>query len=240
MKTTIKREAERIEVRRMILDAARRLFIEGGYANVPIRQIAAAVDYSPAALYRYFKTKDEIIAALKEEGFRLLMSRELLPRSPSEASPIERLRHFFWGVYDFAKLYPEYFYLMFLDRSAPRAPRRSPALRVVTEMYAHVGELLEDCVEAGDVKPGLDALTVYNVIVSSVHGIAALYVCDRLAEGTDPDALAHAVLDTAIAGVRSGSLAGINTAMRYRSKARPQARRPRRRHLRRGKPARRS
>ena len=58
MKTTIKREAERIEVRRMILDAARRLFIEGGYANVPIRQIAAAVDYSPAALYRYFKTKD--------------------------------------------------------------------------------------------------------------------------------------------------------------------------------------
>ena len=90
MKTTIKREAERIEVRRMILDAARRLFIEGGYANVPIRQIAAAVDYSPAALYRYFKTKDEIIAALKEEGFRLLMSRELLPRSPSEASQIGR------------------------------------------------------------------------------------------------------------------------------------------------------
>jgi hypothetical protein len=71
-----------------------------------------------------------------------------------------------------------------------------------------------------------------------VHGIAAGYVCDRLAEGTDPDALAHAVLDTAIAGVRSGSLAGINTAMRHRSKARPQARRPRRRHLRRGKPAR--
>ena len=240
MKTTIKREAERGEVRRMILDAARRLFIEGGYANVPIRQIAAAVDYSPAALYRYFKTKDELFAALKEEGFRLLMSRELLPHLPSEPSPIERLRHFFWGVYDFAKLYPEYFYLMFLDRSAPRAPRRSPALGVVREMYAHVGELLEECVEAGDVMPGLDPVTVYNVLVWSVHGIAAGYVCDRLAEGTDPDALAHAVLDTAIAGIRSGSLAGINTAMRQRSKARPQAHRGRRRHVRRGTPARRS
>jgi AcrR family transcriptional regulator len=240
MKTTIKREAERLEVRRIVLDAARRLFIEGGYANVPIRNIAAAVDYSPAALYRYFKTKDELFAALKEEGFRLLMSRELLPRRPSEPSPIERLRHFFWGVYDFAKLYPEYFYLMFLDRSAPRAPRQSPALRVVREMYAHVGELLEECVEAGDVMPGLDPVTVYNVLVWSVHGIAAGYVCDRLAEGTDPDALAHAVLDTAIAGIRSGSLAGINTAVRHRSKARPQARRPRRNSLRRGKAARRS
>ena len=236
MKTTIKREAERLAVRRIILDAARRLFIEGGYANVPIRQIAAAVDYSPAALYRYFKTKDEIISALKEEGFRLLMSRELLPRHPSEPSPIERLRHFFWGVYDFAKLYPEYFYLMFLDRSTPRAPRQSPALRVVREMYGHVVELLDECVEEGDVMPGLDPVTVYNVLVWSVHGIAAGYVCDRLAEGTDPDALAHAVLDTAIAGIRSGSLAGINTAIRHRS----QARRPQRRHMRRGKPARRS
>jgi len=240
MKTTIKREAEQLEVRRAILDAARRLFIAGGYANVPIRQIAAAVDYSPAALYRYFKTKDELMAALKEEGFRLLMSRELLPHLPSEPSPIERLRHFFWGVYDFAKLYPEYFYLMFLDRSAPRAPRKSPALRVVREMYGHVVELLEECVEAGDVMPGLDPVTVYNVLVWSVHGIAAGYVCDRLAEGTDPDTLAHAVLDTAIAGIRSGSLAGINTAIRHRSKARPQARRPQRRHPRRRKPARRS
>jgi AcrR family transcriptional regulator len=240
MKTTIKREAEHAEVRRNILDAARRLFIAGGYANVPIRQVAAAVDYSPAALYRYFKTKDEISAALKEEGFRLLMSRELLPHLPSEPSPIERLRHFFWGVYDFAKLYPEYFYLMFLDRSTPRAPRQSPALRVVREMYAHVGALLDDCVEAGDVTPGLDARTVYNVLVSSMHGVAALYVCDRLAEGTDPDALARAVLDTAIAGIRSGSLAGIDTAMRQRPKARAQARRSRRGPLRRGTPARRS
>jgi AcrR family transcriptional regulator len=240
MKTPIKKEAERVEVRRIILDAARRLFIEGGYAAVPVRQIAAAVDYSPAALYRYFKTKDELFAALKEEGFRLLMSRELLPRHPSEPSPLERLRHFFWGVYDFAKLYPEYFYLMFLDRSAPRAPRQSPALRVVREMFAHVAELLEECVEAGDVIPGLDPMTVYSVLVWSVHGVAAGYVCDRLAEGTDPDALAHAVLDTVIAGIRSGSLAGINTAMRQRSTARPQARRPRGRDLRRGKPARRS
>src|ERR1043166_2250590 len=240
MKTPIKRQAEQLEVRRTILDAARRLFIEGGYANVPVRQIAAAVDYSPAALYRYFKTKDELMAALKEEGFPLLMSRELLPHLPSEPSPIERLRHFFWGVYDFAKLYPEYFYLMFLDRSAPRAPRRSPALRVVREMYAHVGELLEECVEAGDVMPSLDPVTVYNVLVWSVHGIAAGYVCDRLAEGTDPDALAHAVLDTAIAGVRSGSLAGIKTTMRHRSKVRPRARRPQRPRLRRGTPARRS
>jgi len=78
------------------------------------------------------------------------------------------------------------------------------------------------------------------VLVWSVHGIAAGYVCDRLAEGTDPDALAHAVLDTAIAGVRSGSLAGISTTMRHRSKVRPRARRPQRPRLRRGTLARRS
>jgi len=237
MKTTsCKREAQRLEVRRTILEAARRLFIEGGYANVPIRQVAAAAEYSPAALYRYFKTKDEIFDALKEEGFRLLMSREMLPDLPPDAPPIERLRHFFWGVYDFAKLYPEYFYLMFLDRSAPRLPERSPGQRVITQMFAHVSALVEECAEAGEMEPGLDGPTVYNVIVSSVHGIAALFVCDRLANGTDADMLAHAVLNTVIAGVRSGALAGVNTATRHRSKAR----RPRGGHAPRRKPSRRS
>ena len=74
-------------MRRAILDAARHLFIDGGYANVPIRRVASQLDYSPAALYRYFPTKDEIFNALAEEGFQLLMSRETLPAWPGQEPP---------------------------------------------------------------------------------------------------------------------------------------------------------
>ena len=232
-----RRVQRRDEMRRDILDAARHLFIEGGYANVPIRSVAAHLSYSPAALYRYFPTKDDIFNELAEEGFRLLMTRETLPSGPADASPIERLRHFFWGIYDFAKLYPEYFYLIFLDRSAPRLSPTSRGLRVVRESSARMSALLDDCVAAGELRPGLDPHAVYEVLCSAIHGVAALYVCDRLPANTDADAHAHAVVDLAIAGLKAGALHGVRVQTTPRR--RPGAGKGRRSSLRLARPARR-
>lgn len=215
-----RKQREREQIRRAILDAARRLFIEGGYANVPIRRVAKQIDYSPAALYRYFTTKDEIFNALAEEGFRLLMKRETLPTCPPDAPPIERLRHFFFGIYEFAKLYPEYFYLIFLDRSAPRLQPDSGGLRVAEEIGTKMKTLLDDCVAAGEVPPGHDPFTVYQVLCSAVHGIAAQYVCDRVPWRADADAQAHAVVDLAIAGLKAGALIGREVGTSWQRPAR--------------------
>ena len=67
-------ERDREVVRRAILDAARDLFVAEGYGNVSIRKVAERVEYSPAALYGYFPSKDDIFFALADEGFRLLQS----------------------------------------------------------------------------------------------------------------------------------------------------------------------
>ena len=45
-----------------------------GYQNVSIRKIAERIEYSPAAIYGYFPSKDDIFFALAEEGFRLLFA----------------------------------------------------------------------------------------------------------------------------------------------------------------------
>ncbi len=65
-------ERDREAVSRAILDAARELFVTEGYQNVSIRKIAERIEYSPAAIYGYFPSKDDIFFALAEEGFRLL------------------------------------------------------------------------------------------------------------------------------------------------------------------------
>src|ERR687883_454319 len=67
-------ERDREAVRRAILDAARELFVREGYQNVSIRKIAERIEYSPAAIYGYFPSKDDIFFALAEEGFHLLAS----------------------------------------------------------------------------------------------------------------------------------------------------------------------
>jgi AcrR family transcriptional regulator len=195
-------------MRREILDAARALFLAGGYTNVAARGIARQVGCSPAALYRYFKSKDEIFNALAEEGFSLL--REM--RRREGATPLERFRQFFWGTFEFARLHPEYFHLIFLDRSAPRLSADSPALKILFDSVADLQHLLDDCVAAGELPAGLDVVAVHQVVSSSLHGTAALLVCNRLPPRAVAEVQASAVLDLAIRGLRAGGLDGVRFA----------------------------
>lgn len=174
---------------------------------MPIRRISSQIGYSAAALYRYFPTKDDIFNALAEEGLQLLMSRETSSSSLPGSPPLERLRSVILGVYDFAKLYPEYYYLLFLDRSTPRLKMES--LRAYTgPMRPHVREILDECIDAGELEPGLDAWTVYNVIWTSMHGLASQFVCDRLPP-LDPDKYARVIADLVMAGLKGGALSGV-------------------------------
>src|SRR5258705_4976402 len=114
-----RQQREREAVRQAILNAARELFVTEGYRNVSMRKIAERIEYSPAAIYSYFASKDDIFFALAEEGFRLLGDpagpehREQLDR----LAPLERIRAIFWRWYEFSRQHPQYFELMFLDRS---------------------------------------------------------------------------------------------------------------------------
>jgi AcrR family transcriptional regulator len=53
--------------RRQILDAARRRFASQGFARTSLADIVAESGLSNGAIYRYFTSKDEIIAAICEE-----------------------------------------------------------------------------------------------------------------------------------------------------------------------------
>ena len=61
------RGRQKSEARRQrILDAAIDCFVEQGFHRASMQQICAKAETSPGALYRYFKSKDEIIEAIAE------------------------------------------------------------------------------------------------------------------------------------------------------------------------------
>src|SRR5206468_11763472 len=139
-------ERDREAVRRAILDAARDLFTIEGYRNVSIRKIAERIEYSPAAIYSYFPSKDDIFFALAEEGFRLLGD----PAGCSQTlGPVERMRAIFWRLYQFSREHPQYFDLMFVDRSVPRISREYERFAFVRETKRHLVAEIERGVQAG-------------------------------------------------------------------------------------------
>lgn len=201
MGTKQRQERERELVRRKILDAATELFVAEGYRNVSIRKIAERIEYSPAALYSYFPSKDDIFLALAEEGFRALAEAVTL----EGADPLEAVRDGFWQYYRFSRTHPEYFALMFVDRNVPQISKDWERFGFVQEMLRRAADGIRACVAAGYFPASLDADAAIHILWAAVHGPATIQLGGRLGPGEEPDALARDTLEAAIAGLRTGS-----------------------------------
>ena len=200
-----RQERDREAVRRSILDAARDLFVAEGFQNVSIRKIAERIEYSPAAIYGYFPSKDDIFFALAEEGFHLLGDPQAVRHEPQfkDASPLERIRAVFWRLYEFSRDQPQYFALMFVDRSVPRISREYERFAFAREGKQHIIEEVQAGIEAGDLPRTLNPAVAMRVLMVGVVGVAVLRLSDRLGPGEDADRLAADVLNVTLAGFRS-------------------------------------
>ena len=75
-------EEHKAEVRRRLLDAARRVVLRDGAAQVTTRAIVEEADLSAGALYTYFASKEELLRELAAETFEA----NVLPREPGETA----------------------------------------------------------------------------------------------------------------------------------------------------------
>jgi AcrR family transcriptional regulator len=194
-------ERERDEVRTKILDAARELFVAEGYRHVSIRKVAEKIEYSPAALYGYFPSKDDLFFALAEEGYRKLFefTSEQLPDDP-----IEALREGFLRYYEFSRLHPEYFELMFLDRTVPRIGQDWHGFAFVSQSIGAICQIVRRAIDAGQLPATTDPLVAFHLLWAAVHGPATVGLCGRLTPEEDPNLLARDVLEIVLAGLRAG------------------------------------
>jgi AcrR family transcriptional regulator len=67
-----RRERRHSQTRDEILEAAREVLLERGAADLSLREIARRADFSPAALYKYFDNKDDVIKALADSAMAAL------------------------------------------------------------------------------------------------------------------------------------------------------------------------
>ena len=66
------RDATRAASRTAILEAARRVAARDGARDLSLRGVAAEAGFAPAALYGYFRNKDELLLALAAEDLTTL------------------------------------------------------------------------------------------------------------------------------------------------------------------------
>ncbi len=99
-----RRARRRLDTREEILAAARELLLEVGPEALSLRQVARRADFSPAALYNYFSSRDEIIASLFAESFERLNT--YLKRVPTDLPLKTRVIELGMAYLDFGRENP--------------------------------------------------------------------------------------------------------------------------------------
>jgi AcrR family transcriptional regulator len=169
MGITERRERERIEVRRLILDAARDLFARDGYERVTMRRIAEAIEYSATTIYNHFEDKDDLVRALCQEDFSALLAA--IEEQPRPADPVEAIRQLGRVYAQFGLTHPNHYKFMFMTAHHPEG-ERPPAGE---QTFGVLRELVEQAIAAGRLRD-VPRDTICQVMWSAVHGVTALLV----------------------------------------------------------------
>lgn len=125
-----RRQQNRAEVRRTILDAAAELAAESGFAGFSMRTLVNRCGYSAPTIYHYFGDKHGLLDALLEESLQDLVAD--LETVPVFSDPIETVRALTlcfakWGIDN-----PTYYHLLTQPRPSDAAPL--PSGDMSTEM----------------------------------------------------------------------------------------------------------
>lgn len=182
-----RKEREKEDMRRLILNAARKLFLEQGYEKTSIRNIADAIEYSPATIYLYYKDKNELLFALHEEAFLKLM--EELGGVRSINDPYARLIEMGHRYIKYAVENPELYDLMFIMT----APMETLACRDEIwedglKSFGLLKWVIQDCVTAGYFKNQdieISAMTIW----AYMHGLVTIYLKNRMSMFQDDQQL---------------------------------------------------
>jgi AcrR family transcriptional regulator len=176
MGTSERRERDRQEMRRMILETAKKLFLKEGFENVSIRKIATQIEYSPATVYLYFKDKGEILYALHTEGFEKLYAEQR--KIARIKDPWLRLRACGETYLKFAMENQEYYDLMFIMSATGNVISASPEWDCGIRSYDVLRDSVKACIAAGCF-PKVDVEIASFALWSLVHGMASLVIRNR-------------------------------------------------------------
>lgn len=159
-----------VNLRKTLLDAAVALIGEVGPRAFTLREVSRRAGVSHNAPYRHFPSRDELLAAVAEQGFERLTAVMRKAMAPGR-SPLERLELCGCGYVEFALRWPQHFVVMF---DLPHTPIDCSPAHIAGQ---NAFQVLLDCVtaaqESGDLAPG-ELMPLAWTAWSLVHGIAKL------------------------------------------------------------------
>jgi len=166
-----------------------------------MRAVADATGVSPAAIYRHFTDRSELIFEVCERRFREL-DHVVEEAAATSGDPLESLRLRGRAYVRFGLAHPEEYRIWFMSKPGT-APDWTADRIMKGPVVTHLVQAVQACLDAGVIRPADPALVAFG-LWSAVHGLTSLLITKPAFPWPDLDELLDHILSMLAAGLVPG------------------------------------
>ena len=185
-------------LKKAVITRALEIISQKGIDGLSLREVARALGTSHAAPYRHFKDKNELLAAIAEDGLQRMLAQ--MKGKFRNKNAIQKLREIGAVYVQFGAKNPYQFRVMFARELANRA--LYPALQQASR---NTMKMLEEVVKEGQnsklIIPG-NSRDIAVMLWSSVHGVTELFINNQMPKNYTANLLAKLLVSLTWDGFR--------------------------------------
>jgi TetR/AcrR family fatty acid metabolism transcriptional regulator len=185
--------------RRLILDAAVRVFARRGYHGSRVGDIATEAGVAHGLLYHYFASKDEVLETVFRENFGELLARFRAVEGSDEpaAEKLEGIAKILLRTW---RNDPDLVTVMV--REVARSPQLQSQVDEVREAFAIIQRVIEQGQAEGTFRGDLDAQLASWIVYGGLEEVLTGWVLGQLPDGEEEVARAErTAIDLALGGL---------------------------------------
>ncbi len=162
----------RPDTRTRLIKVTRQLLARSETEPVTMRLVARASGITPGAIYRHFKSRDELIEQVVVDTAARLQADLWQALAKFPVASYERIAELGRIYVDFARKHPSDYAMLFGHGGDPKRKLRTAPFWKSIEALEHC---VRDCIEAGVFAPA-DAKLVALFLWGRLHGLITLYL----------------------------------------------------------------
>ncbi|HIP36267.1 MAG TPA: TetR/AcrR family transcriptional regulator [Crocinitomix sp.] len=150
-----------------IIDAAGKLLSEGGIQNLTIKKLAFEMGFSEAALYRHFKSKDEIIYAMLTY-LAQDMDERISTLINNNDSATEKIYTLFENQFKFFKKHKHYLSVVFSDGLWEQSENIHIAVKkIMSTKHKHLKLIIEEGIKNKELTAKLSSESLIHILMGT-------------------------------------------------------------------------
>jgi AcrR family transcriptional regulator len=188
------------EKRRLILDAAVRVFARSGFHTSRVGDIAEEAGVAHGLLYHYFSSKDEVLETIFREQWGVLVGR-IAAIEQSDESAIDQLRHVAAIVLRNWRHQPDV--IRVLVREIARSPEVQERIGELVKPIAAVRRIIERGQASGELRSDLHPQFAAVVFYGGIEELLSGWVLGQLPDDDESVAAGEQTVGRVLDGFRA-------------------------------------